>query len=118
MRERMVLDTDPLALICMGGMEGVEREFQLFVEARPGRPIWLWEATGGATAILADRLRLFRGESRIHIVDMETIRSLQQRVQGEAPRKEPTQSEEPASPEVVPYPYLMQQMIGELVRGQ
>ena len=45
------------ALVCVGGMEGVEEEFELFREQQFGRPIFLLASTGGATQIISDRYR-------------------------------------------------------------
>jgi hypothetical protein len=42
------------ALVCIGGMEGVELEFTLFREIHPTKPIFILKSTGGASKILAD----------------------------------------------------------------
>jgi hypothetical protein len=42
------------ALVCIGGMEGVETEFNLFREIHPDKPIFILRSTGGACAILAE----------------------------------------------------------------
>jgi hypothetical protein len=43
------------ALVCVGGMEGVEEEFKLFRELHPAKPIFVLKSTGGASKILADQ---------------------------------------------------------------
>ncbi len=43
------------ALVCIGGMEGVEIEFALFRELHPNKPIFLLKSTGGASKILAEK---------------------------------------------------------------
>lgn len=42
------------ALVCIGGMEGVELEFAIFRELHPNKPIFILKSTGGASKILAD----------------------------------------------------------------
>ncbi len=41
------------ALVCIGGMEGVELEFALFRELHPTKPIFILKSTGGASENLA-----------------------------------------------------------------
>jgi hypothetical protein len=48
LRQKM-LEENPDALICFGGMEGVEEEFKLFREKNPFKPVYLLKNTGGAT---------------------------------------------------------------------
>lgn len=43
------------ALVCIGGMEGVELEFELFRELHPNKPIFVLKTTGGASQILAEK---------------------------------------------------------------
>ena len=42
------------ALVCIGGMEGVELEFAIFRELHPTKPIFILKTTGGACKVLAD----------------------------------------------------------------
>lgn len=42
------------ALVCIGGMEGVELEFAIFRELHPTKPIFILKTTGGASKVLAD----------------------------------------------------------------
>lgn len=42
------------ALVCIGGMEGVELEFAIFRKLHPNKPIFILKSTGGASKILAD----------------------------------------------------------------
>lgn len=55
MRRRMIADSDPDAMVCAGGMAGVDQEIETFRELRPGAPIYLLEGTGGATARAATK---------------------------------------------------------------
>ena len=54
MRQSMVTETSPDAMVVIGGMEGVEAEVVLFTRLRRGRPIFLLRTTGGAAMLLAD----------------------------------------------------------------
>lgn len=56
MRDAMIASHEiPLdAMVCIGGMEGVEDEADLFVKANKGKPVFLLKSTGGAAALLAD----------------------------------------------------------------
>jgi hypothetical protein len=53
--EMMGKDID--ALVCIGGMEGVELEFKLFRKLHPTKPVYLLKTTGGASKILADKFK-------------------------------------------------------------
>ena len=51
-REMMIGKID--AMVCIGGMEGVELEFAIFRELHPTKPIFILKSTGGASKILAE----------------------------------------------------------------
>lgn len=55
MRESMLRGTRPAAIVCIGGMEGVELEFALFRDLFPNRPAFALETTGGAARLIARR---------------------------------------------------------------
>jgi SLOG-like protein len=57
MRERMLQSEDFSAGVFIGGMEGVEDEFKLFEQLRPGVPTFLVASTGAAARILFDQNR-------------------------------------------------------------
>lgn len=52
MREEMIIKNDFCAAIFIGGMEGVEDEYQLFKEAHPNVPVFPIASTGAASRIL------------------------------------------------------------------
>ena len=56
MRRRMLEETDPIAAVFVGGMDGVAEEFDLFTSLYPGRGVYPFAAPGGAAASLADRV--------------------------------------------------------------
>ncbi|RAJ80388.1 hypothetical protein CLV59_105497 [Chitinophaga dinghuensis] len=56
LRDKMIHKSNPIhAQICIGGMEGVEEEVDLFQERFPNHPVYLLPQTGGATDILRKR---------------------------------------------------------------
>lgn len=54
MRERMLRDTDPIAAIFVGGMQGILDEHKLFTEMYPDRPTYALGRPGGEARTLAD----------------------------------------------------------------
>jgi hypothetical protein len=55
MRHEMLAETEPIAAVFIGGMEGITEEYELFRELRPGRPMYPIAAPGGETrAVLRD----------------------------------------------------------------
>jgi len=89
MRERMILESQPDAMVCIGGMEGTEEEFALFRQRRPAAPVYVMEATGGAAAILAQEQA-----SSVRIPDREVL--------SRTPRR------------TVPYPMIMEMLLQEV----
>lgn len=55
MRHVLLTTTDPDAMVCIGGMEGVIDEADLFSEYCRDRPIYALATTGGAAALLSQR---------------------------------------------------------------
>ena len=56
MRETMLEAARPDAMVCIGGMEGLEDEVALALERVPRFPIYLLERTGGAAALLRNAI--------------------------------------------------------------
>ncbi len=54
MRKEMVASEDFDAAVFIGGMEGVERELELFQEQCPGRAAWPVGSSGGAARSILD----------------------------------------------------------------
>lgn len=50
---RLMMDEKIDALVCIGGMEGVQREFHLYQDHFPTKPVYLFESTGGAAQVLS-----------------------------------------------------------------
>lgn len=55
MRKRMLSDTKPIAAIFIGGMEGVEEEFSMFVKIYPKNPVYPIGSTGGSAKMLLEK---------------------------------------------------------------
>jgi SLOG cluster3 family len=55
MRSQMLADSQFDGAVFIGGMDGIEEEFQMFREKLPGLPIVLVDSGGGATATLASK---------------------------------------------------------------
>lgn len=53
MRSRMLKETDPLAAVFIGGMEGIREEFSMFTDLYPGRPTFAVRRPGGEAAHLS-----------------------------------------------------------------
>jgi SLOG-like protein len=109
MRERMIRETAPVAMACIGGMEGVEEEADIFRELRQAAPIYVFGETGGAAALLAER----RGDETLRVIDREVLARVaplrRSRAQGQ--KSAAAQPEKPP----VPYPLIAQMLVAELV---
>ncbi len=115
MREKMFHDTSPDALVCIGGMEGVVQEFDLFLKMIPASPVFLIASTGGAATLLAkepqDRVQVF--DERV----MSHIRELREKHEAERAETYEVQSEEEKYLNIVPYPLIMQMLVDEVTGG-
>lgn len=56
MRKTMLNESNPVAGIFIGGMEGIEDEFELFTSFLKNRPVYCIGSVGGASEILAERI--------------------------------------------------------------
>jgi len=96
---RVMIDRPIDALVCIGGMEGVEEEFRMFKERHPGKLIFLLERTGGATRILAQE---FSTEKSIRVID---------RLDDDEPVRD-----ERNEFEIIPYGYITALIVQEIQR--
>lgn len=68
------------ALVCLGGMEGVEQEFEMFRELHRRKPIFLLSSTGGATKILATE---FSNDNFVRVIDnIEYQKPIREKIKG------------------------------------
>lgn len=54
MRRRMVIENDFAAAVFIGGMDGVEDEYKMFVESHPEAKVFPMASTGAAALVLYD----------------------------------------------------------------
>jgi hypothetical protein len=122
MREAMIEETSPVAMIAIGGMKGVLEEAELFMQRRPGRPIFTFSTTGGAAGVMARKPEY---QERVTAIDREAeslVRAFweQQTAPGaETPFAEGSEFKElPRERKrkfYVPYAFVAQQIIARLV---
>jgi hypothetical protein len=72
MREQMLSRQDLMAAVFIGGMEGVEAEYDLFIRFHPQAKVLPVAAPGGAALELAKRLGYF-DKSELHDVDFARL---------------------------------------------
>jgi hypothetical protein len=72
MREKMLSRDDLAAAVFIGGMEGVEAEYDLFIRFHPQAKVLPVAASGGASLALAKRVGKF-DESELHDVDFSRL---------------------------------------------
>jgi hypothetical protein len=116
MRQAMIRDTDPIAMVCIGGMEGVREEAALFTERYDGRhrerrPIFALARTGGAASLLVDSF----GTS-IRQIDLEIERDIFERPSGEIGGMARFDTPKEDGIAVQPYPLIMQTIIDRIAR--
>jgi hypothetical protein len=111
MRDRMIAESRPDAMVCIGGMAGIFDEVSLFTEQRRGRPVYALRATGGASAILAEQ-----SAPGLRVIDDEVMARVAERRRGLAGGV--PDGEGRAGRPVVPYPLIMQTLVEEIAGGE
>jgi hypothetical protein len=112
MREKMFRETAPDAMVCIGGMEGVVEELDLFLEMVPESLVYLIASTGGAAAFLAKEPR-----ERVQVFDegvMSSIRELREKQRGERRERHGDEFEKGEYLDLIPYPLIMQTLVEEV----
>jgi hypothetical protein len=91
------------ALICIGGMDGVEREFEIFHELHPTKPVFILKSTGGASKILATE---FANSNFVWVIDS-----------GYYPyrNEENGKGDTPEKFEIIPYSYFTALIIKQIL---
>lgn len=107
MRREMMLRTEPDAMVCIGGMEGVEREAEMFAELRPGRPIFTLAMSGGAAARLPNLRR------DVTVMDVPVVQHMQERRRQREVQQSPSLDHE-SDALIVPYPLVMQMIVDRI----
>ncbi|WP_395641439.1 hypothetical protein [Rudaea sp.] len=116
MRRKMLLETRPDAMVCIGGMEGVLDEAALFEQLVQARMIYTLKAAGGAAAELASS-----PSDRVKVVEAEVLADVAQRRASAGPlegedRDVFKRRDEDEMP-VTPYPLIFQTLVAELLDG-
>lgn len=100
-REMMKGDVD--GLVCIGGMEGVELEFELFREIHPRKPIFVLKSTGGASKILAEK---YSDLDIVRILDGKDYSNIKTENKGD---------NDSEKFEIIPYSFITAQIVKEIV---
>jgi hypothetical protein len=110
MREAMILWTNPEAMVCIGGMEGVEREFEMFRQLRSNGSVYTLERTGGAASLLARH-----HSGHVRVIDSEVINKVDELRTKHFPHEDisPKREEQRS----VPYPLIMQTIVEEIAEN-
>jgi hypothetical protein len=106
MREKMMREKID-ALVCMGGMEGVEEEFEMFRELHPNKKIYVLKTTGGASKLIANQ---FGNSNSIKVIDDIEWES---RTKNNFFTKNEYFSEERF--EIIPYSYVTALLVNDLL---
>ncbi|WP_247234612.1 hypothetical protein [Telluribacter sp. SYSU D00476] len=102
MRDKMINEQID-ALVCIGGMEGVEREFEMFREYHPRKPVFLLKSTGGATKILADN---YSNSDNIRIIDnIDYVRPVKEQIGEEVSEKF----------NIIPYSFITAMIVRDVI---
>jgi hypothetical protein len=101
MRARMIEEADPIAMVCIGGMEGVLAEAEMFLAEKRRRPVFVLARTGGAASMMAEQ----KGPSIP--IDVEIMRDL-------VPTDDKAGEDRLGGIEVHPYPLIMQTLIDRI----
>lgn len=109
MREVMLENAHPDAMVCIGGMEGLEQEVEIALETRPFMPIYVIERTGGAAALLRQR-----ADGRLRMIDTEVVSRLD-RVRPRALHELDDRAVNRRA--LVPYPLVMQLIVDEVSKA-
>jgi hypothetical protein len=115
MREAMIKGTSPVAMVAIGGMKGVIDEAKLFAELLPDRPIFTYVTTGGAAALLPQRLE---NSNQVVVVDNEAeslVRRFWQTQKADNDNDRPTREAERDF--YVPYALVAQQVVARIFEG-
>jgi hypothetical protein len=106
MRTRMLRESEPLAMVCIGGMAGVVKEVALFSEQFPDKSVFVLASTGGAAAMLS-RTR----QARVRDADRDAL----SRPADDGAISKATEGS--TGPPVMPYPFIMQTIVDELAEA-
>lgn len=115
MRERMIQESNPAAMVAIGGMQGVLDEVNLFSEQYFGRPIFSLSTTGGAASVLIRKTQNRNIISDIDVKAKESIRAFWDAQKESSPDKMDSYID-PSS--YIPYAFVAQQIVAQILKGR
>ncbi len=109
MRRSMLSTPTIVGMVCIGGMEGIEEEVDIFLEVQDRLPIYALTSSGGAASMLLEQRGLpSSSRRRIRMIEDEVLGELRPQLRGENGQLEP------APLRYTPYPLIMQVVVEEL----
>lgn len=106
MRKEMIKENAD-ALVCIGGMEGVVEEFDLFREKHPNKPIYLFESTGGASRNLAGK---YSNGTNVKVIDRLDYKFISRDT-----RENEEQDNEREKIEIIPFTFMTALIVRDLL---
>lgn len=117
MRALMFSQTRPIAMVAIGGMEGVEEELELFDPSHQTWPIYTIPSTGGAAKLITDnyphRVRSFDDEVRAHVREFRRQMRAQQQEGGSAR----TPADEEEAEILIPYANVASRIVQDIIQN-
>lgn len=113
----MFSQTRPIAMVAIGGMEGVEEEFELFDPSHQTWPIYTIPSTGGAAKLITDKyphlVRSFDDEVRAHVREFRRQMRAQQQEGGSAQ----TPADEEEAEILIPYANVASRIVQDIIQN-
>jgi hypothetical protein len=108
MRERMIVEQSPVAMVIVGGMDGVAEELAFFRKRAQKSPIYVAHATGGAAAALFHEGPEAPGLHNLEYEWWQTAKS----------KWTPEATADPRERPVPPYGSIMQWLVEQIAAAQ
>ena len=120
MRRKMIEETSPIAMIAIGGMEGVIEEARIFHECFPNRNIFTFKTTGGAASMLDQTDGLKESVIPIDEEAKELVRRFWNDVNQRSNESRDVQNREPRQENeyYIPYAHLAQKIVTTIMNKQ
>ena len=109
MRTEMIRRTRPDAMVCIGGMGGMNSEAVMFRELRRDATLYTLRKTGGEAASIASRIYGVRTIDSEVLEEIEIRRTALLESHGELP-----ENRDPDDLPITPYPLIMQTIVDQL----
>jgi hypothetical protein len=110
---RLIEQTQPRAMICLGGVGRVLEQARLFREYSSEHPIYTVAATGGDARRLPQATGAVAEDEQL----MATLRSIRREARFPEQREPSPRGEEPEEAALIPYPLLMQRLVDRIASG-